>query len=97
MPNYIYKCIHCGFKETVALSISYDPTIKRFCSACKKFLAMTRRIGPSVIPKEVGKVFVGDWYKKQYGHELGAGSLEKAQQEEDRKTLEREFKKRMGR
>jgi hypothetical protein len=41
-------------------------------------------------------VRAGDWYKKQYGHELGAGSLDKARQAEDRKTLEKEFRKRTG-
>ena len=97
MPDYIYKCIHCHYKTVHTLKMSFDPAKKLFCSECSNTTpSMTRRIGRPSFPTNVGKVFAGDWYKKQYGHELGEGSMNAAQQAEDRKTLEREFRKKTG-
>ncbi len=98
MPNYIYKCTECDHKYVTKLPISFDPKIKLACrySHDGTEFTMTRRIGKPSYPKEVGKEFAGDWYKKEYGHELGEGSLNKAQQARDRKTLEREFRKKTG-
>ena len=98
MPNYIYKCLECDHSELIELPISSDPSERRWCKLCHEpdeEHTMTRRIGKSQFPKNVGKVFAGDWYKKTYGIELGQGSLDKARQAEDRKNLEREFKKQM--
>jgi len=94
MPKYIYRCTFCDYKEVHELPISFDPKIKLHCLDCNKEDKMTRRIGKPSFPKNCNMVRAGDWYKKTYGHELGAGSMEKAQQQEDRKTLEREFRKR---
>jgi len=78
--------------------MSSDPEERLWCRECPNSveMTMTRRIGKPRIGKISNKVYAGDWYKKQYGHELGEGSLEKAQQQEDMKTLEKEFRKRTG-
>jgi hypothetical protein len=101
VPNYIYKCTECDHKEIAELPISFSPKIRLPCDDCysghpDEEFTMTRRIGTPSFPTNCNKVFAGDWYKKQYGHELGQGSMDKAQQAEDRKTLEREFRKRTG-
>lgn len=98
MPNYIFKCIRCHYRISVFRSISSDPSEKLWCPECNNSIekTMTRRIGKPKIGKISNKVYAGDWYKKEYGHELGEGSLQKAQQQEDMKILEKEFRKRTG-
>lgn len=99
MPNYIYKCTYCGASYDMNLPMSSDPKIKYHCFATdcdSRTDCVTRRIGRPSFPKKVGKVFAGDWFKKTYGIELGEGSMNKATQAEDRKTLEREFRKDTG-
>ena len=77
--------------------MSYDPSKKLYCLECSNSEpTMTRRIGKPSFPDKVGRVFAGDWFKKQYGNELGEGSMNRAQQEEDRRALEREFRKETG-
>lgn len=96
MPSYIYKCTDCEHKEVIELPMSSNPNDRRWCKLCREpdeEKTMTRRIGVCSFPKNVGKVFAGDWYKKTYGQELGADAMDKSRQAEDKKTLEREFRK----
>ena len=95
MPTYKYKCELCAFEQMMMLPISSDPKEKRVCEDCSK-VTMTRRIGKPQFPKTVGKVFAGDWYKKTYGQDVGDAYMEKAQQQESKKILEREFRKQTG-
>ena len=99
MPNYIYKCKVCEDIMEITLPISTDPSQcienpdRRHGGIC---YGLYKRIIGSTPSFKGLKTFAGDWYKKTYGIELGQGSLDKAQQAEDRKTLEREFRKRTG-
>ena len=100
MPNYIYKCTECDHKVVIELAISYDPKVKFGCPNCNTASdkrTMTRRIGLATFPANCNTVFAGDWFKKTYGHDIGRGYEDKVRQAEDRKTLEREFKKETGR
>ena len=94
MPGYSYKCGKCKQITMLELPISTDPD-KRFGCECGYLMKRVIAVVPQ-FPKEVGKVFAGDWFKKTYGSELGEGSENEATQAEDRKTLEREFRKKTG-
>jgi len=94
MPNYAYRCCECKNVTVLNLPISTNPK-KTFACECGYTMKRVIKFIPQM-PENVNKVFAGDWYKKEYGHDLGEGSLNKAQQAEDRKTLEREFRRKTG-
>lgn len=76
MPNYWYKCGKCKATVEKSLPISTDPK-KRF--ECECGYLMKRIIRPGAqFPKEVGKVWAGDWFKKTYGTDIGEEARRKA-------------------
>ena len=86
----------CCYAQMVQLKMSYDPSIKIFCPECDNTTpTMTRRIISSEIPKAVGKVFAGDWFKETYGTELGEACIDEATQQESRKSLEAGLRKQL--
>ncbi len=69
MPNYHYKCCKCAVIVKKKLPISTDPSM---LVGCECGYTMKRIIvSGAQFPEKVGKVFAADWFKKQYGHELG--------------------------
>ena len=96
MPNYKYRCIKCDYEEKWDMPISTNPKLSLYCPSCELDGTMTRRISVAQFPKEVGKVFAGDWYKKEYGHEIGSNADDKVQQKKDWETLKRESEKERG-
>jgi len=87
MPNYKYKCKDCSEIIMVELPISFDPKIEFTCLECEG--PMVRKIIVSVFPEKVGKVFVGDWFKKTYGFDMAAKAHSRKELQEDMKKAER--------
>jgi hypothetical protein len=77
-----------------SLPMSTEPSKIFQCSSCPNGEMSRRIINPGAI--KGFKVFAGDWFKKEYGHDIGQAYEDKARQAEDRKTLEREFRKNQG-
>ena len=73
MPAYKYKCTTCDYEEMHTLNISSDPQKRLFCPNVCVYATptMTRRIISPSIPRVVGKVWAGDWFKDTYGHDIG--------------------------
>lgn len=95
MPNYYYKCDRCETIYEINLPISHDPTLLYECSGDICTGTCNRIMRAAQIPKEVGKVFAGDWFKKTYGFELGGEAMKKEDYQKDVKKAE-ELAKRDG-
>lgn len=93
MPNYTYKCNKCEATHTVTLPMSTDPKQLRDCAECD---GKCKRIivSGAVVPKVVGKVWAGDWFKKTYGHDMFEGAdrmvSERRDYEREKKNLEKD-------
>lgn len=92
MPNYYYKCCECKTVIKVELPISTDP---KKLLVCECGYTMKRIIRPGAeFPKNVGRVWAGDWFRKTYGHDMGETSerraAEKAQFDKDRAIAEKD-------
>ena len=77
MPNYAYKCCKCKSIVKRNLPISTDPK-KLFNCECG--YTTSRIIVPGALfPETVGRVWAGDWFKKQYGRDIGEAAKERGQ------------------
>lgn len=72
MPQYIYKCTKCEFKDIVALPMSFDPSVTLRCEHCQ-IDSMTRRMGSSHSFNANTRRTLGQWYKENTGKELLGG------------------------
>lgn len=85
MPGYVYKCTECKEYAKFQLPISTDPDRQMTCPECGG--PMNRSVTIAQFPTTVGKVFAADWFKKQYGHELGERDKQYA---DEQKKIDRE-------
>lgn len=92
MPNYLYKCCECKEIVDLTLPISTDPK-ELFTCPCGYTMKRIMR-APGAF--KGFKVYAGDWFKKTYGHDLRTPYEDKVRQQEDRKTLEKEARKKNG-
>lgn len=86
MPNYHYRCTECKEVTILNLSISTDPNEPRECQCSGDM----KRIIASTPPAHGFKVWAGDWFAKEYGHDIGEGAMKRV---EARKEYERELDK----
>ncbi len=88
MPNYLYKCNNwkCNSISELTLPISTHPGQLFTCGCGHKKSRIMRPWGAV----KGFKTFAGNWFKKTYGHDIGAAAEDKAQQKEDWDTLKRE-------
>lgn len=80
MPNYLYKCTECESEIWLTLPISSDPQKRYDCEECGQGHGMSRRIVKSSIPKTVGHVWAGDWFKQTYGHDMADVARQRARE-----------------
>ncbi len=69
MPNYLYRCGKCDFKDMIELPISWDPGKSLSCDNCHEQGSMTRRMTTSSFTMGNDNT-LGKWYKKNTGKEL---------------------------
>lgn len=83
MPNYHYRCCKCKQVAVLNLPISTDPSELQSCD-CGYTM---RRIIASTPAFKGFKVFAGDWFEKEYGHDMAEGAAKRV---EARKEYEKE-------
>lgn len=90
MPTYILRCDSC--------EASYEVFSKKFldsdklshpCTKCDGSYRVAIGLKPSI---PTGKVFAGDWFKKQYGFEMGEKDTERAEEKSEEKKLIQQVK-----
>jgi len=59
------------------LPISTEPSKLFPCFECKGEMKRIIVAGAQ-FPEQVGRVWAGDWFKKTYGHDIGAAARERA-------------------
>lgn len=86
MPNYHYRCCECKNVTVLNLPISTDP---KAIQECECGYTMKRIIASTPAVKGF-KVWAGDWFEKEYGHDMAEGAMRRV---EERKQYEKELDK----
>ncbi len=96
MPNYLYKCSNCKDIIDINLPMSFEPTEMIFNSGHKKVcVGRFKRIMRKPGAVKGFKVFAGDWFKKEYGFDIGEKETTKAEFQRDVKLAGEKHKRDM--
>lgn len=96
MPKYTFHCSKCHKISVLDIRLSTYIENPDKIYKCDCGHTMRRAIKNSHLPtvdSNIMKEFAGDWFKKEYGHEIDEVAQDKAAQKRDRETLERELRK----